>query len=199
MDAVADYGDRSPSRYFGTPLINGQLNEALRFNNYNVTDSNIRYKDSWNQLKTEWEVADGITVHNNLYYLNSQRHWHDVENYAFNPKTGLIDRSSYIEIFHDQQQIGDRMDATFRGHVLGMANEFVAGFDVNRIDFKSTGNSPFGGASSVNALAFDPGYFLSPNATVPSFSSVTNQYALFAEDRLSLTDQWSLIAGGPPG
>ncbi len=190
-----DYGDRSPSRYFGTPLINGQLNEALRFNNYNVLDSNIRYKDSWNQLKTEWEVADGITVHNNLYYLNSQRHWHDVENYAFNPKTGLIDRNNYIEIFHDQQQIGDRVDATFRGHVLGMANEFVAGFDFNHIDFKSTGNSPFGGSSSVNAFAFDPGYFASPNATVPAFSSVTNQYSVFAEDRLSLTDQWSLIAG----
>jgi iron complex outermembrane recepter protein len=191
----ADYGDRSPSRYFGTPLINGKLDESLRFNNYNVLDSNIRYKDSWNQLKTEWNVADGITVHNDLYYLNSQRHWHDVENYAFNPKTDLIDRTSYIEIFHDQQQIGDRMDTTFRGHVLGMANEFVAGFDVNRIDFKHTNNSPFGGSSSVNALAFDPGYFVSPNATVPSFRSVTNEYALFAEDRLSLTDQWSLITG----
>jgi iron complex outermembrane receptor protein len=191
----ADYGDRSPSRYFGTPLVNGRLDESLRFQNYNVTDSNIRYKDSWNQLRTEWEVSDSVTVHNALYYLNSQRHWHDVENYAFNPKTGLINRSSYIEIFHDQQQIGDRMDATVRGHVLGMANELVAGFDINRIDFKHTNNSPFSGTSSVNPVSFDPGQFLSPIPTVPSFSSVTNQYALFAEDRLSVTEQLSLVAG----
>ena len=79
--------------------------------------------------------------------------------------------------------------------MLGMANEFAAGFDFNRIDFKHTNNSPFGGSSSVNPYAFDPGFFQSPNATVPAFSSVTNQYALFAEDRLSLTDRWSLIAG----
>ena len=190
-----DYGDRSPSRYFGTPLVNGRLDESLRFKNYNVTDSSIRYRDSWNQLRTEWEVSDSVTVHNALYYLNSQRHWHDVENYAFNPQTGLIDRSSYIEIFHDQQQIGDRMDATVRGHVLGMANELVAGFDINRIDFKHTNNSPFSGASSVSPVNFDPGLFVSPIPTVPSFSSVTNQYALFAEDRLSVTEQLSLVAG----
>ena len=191
----SDYGDRSPSRYFGTPLINGKLDESLRFKNFNVTDSNIRYRDSWNQLKTEWDVTDAITIHNVLYYLNSQRHWHDVESYAWNPKTGLIDRSSYIEIFHDQQQIGDRMDATLRGHVLGMTNEFVAGFDVNRIEFTHTNNSPFGGTSSVNPTSFDPGLFLSPNATVPAFHSVTNQYALFAENRLSVTEQLSVVGG----
>jgi len=190
-----DFGDRSPSRYFGTPLINGRIDNAIRFNNYNVLDSNVRYQDSWTQLKAEWEVADGVTVHNNLYYLNSQRHWHDVENYTWNPATGLINRASYIEIFHDQQQIGDRMDATFRGHVFGLANEFVAGFDVNHIDFKHNNNSPYGGASSVNPYVFDPGYFNSPNATVPSFRSATQQYALFAEDRLSLTDNWTLIGG----
>ncbi|WP_246669498.1 MULTISPECIES: TonB-dependent siderophore receptor [unclassified Bradyrhizobium] len=190
-----DYGDRSPSRYFGTPLLNGQIDESLRFKNYNVGDSNIRYRDSWNQLRTEWQVTDSITVHNVLYYLNSQRHWRDVESYAWNPAKGLIDRSSYIEIFHNQQQVGDRMDATFRGHVLGMKNEFVAGFDVNRIDFTHTNNSPFSGTSSVNPWSFDPGVFLSPIPTVPSFNTVTNQYALFAEDRLSLTDQWTLIGG----
>lgn len=191
----SDYGDRSPSRYFGTPLVNGKLDESLRFKNYNVSDSNIRYKDSWNQLKTEWDVADGISVHNVLYYLNSQRHWKDAESYAWNAKTGSIDRSSYLEIFHDQQQIGDRMDATFRGHVLGMKNEFVAGFDINRIDFAHTNNSPNTATSTVGLYDFNPGIFLSSKATVPAFKSVTNQYGLFAEDRLSLTDQLSVVSG----
>jgi len=190
-----DYGDRKPSRYFGTPLINGRLEESLRFKNYNVSDSHIRYQDSWNQVKTDWQVADGISIHNTLYYLNSKRHWKDVESYAYNPATGLINRTSYIEIFHDQQQVGDRMDATFRGHVFGMANEFLAGFDVNNISFTHTNNSPYGGASSVNPYNFDPGLFSSPNATVPGYGSVTNQYAVFAENRLSVTEQLSLIAG----
>lgn len=190
-----DYGDRNPSRYFGTPLINGRLDESLRFKNYNVSDSHIRYQDSWNQVKTAWQITDGISVQNTLYYLNSKRHWKDVESYAYNPATGLINRTSYIEIFHDQQQVGNRMDAKFRGHVLGMANEFLAGFDVNSINFTHTNNSPYGGSSSVNPYSFVPGVFNSPNPTIPGYGSVTNQYALFAENRLSVTEQLSLIAG----
>jgi iron complex outermembrane receptor protein len=190
-----DYGDRNPSRYFGTPLINGRLDEALRFKNYNVSDSTIRWQDSWNQVKTEWQVADGISIRNTLYYLYSKRHWKELENYTSNPATGQIDRSTYLEIFHNQQQIGDRMDATFRGHVLGMTNELVAGFDVNRIDFKHTNNSPYGGSSSVDPINFNPGLYFSPDPTTPGFSSVANQYAFFAENRLAVTEQLSLIAG----
>ncbi|MGF6305899.1 iron complex outermembrane receptor protein [Bradyrhizobium sp. i1.8.4] len=191
-----DYGDRSPSRYFGTPLINGSIQDALRFNNYNASDSAIRYQDGWTQFKTEWDVADGIKVNNTIYYLTSERHWRDIENYTWNPKTQLIDRSSYVEIFHDQKQLGNRMDATFSGHVFGLANQFVAGFDVNRIDFTHTNNSPYGGASSVNPYVFDPGsFFATTTATVPGFNAIVNQYALFAEDRLSLTDQLSLVTG----
>ncbi|MDB5654048.1 MAG: TonB-dependent receptor [Tardiphaga sp.] len=190
-----DYGDRNPMRYFGTPLINGQLDSALRFKNYNVSDSTIRWQDSWSQVKTEWQVADGISIRNTLYYLYSQRHWKELENYAFNPASGQIDRSTYLEIFHTQQQIGDRMDATFRGHVLGMTNELVTGFDVNHIDFKHTNNSPYGGASSVDPVNFNPGLFASPDPTIPGFSTVTDQYAFFAEDRLAVTEQLSLTAG----
>jgi len=190
-----DYGDRSPSRYFGTPLINNAIDEALRFKNYNVLDSHIRYQDNWTQFKTEWDIADGISVRDTLYYLTSHRHWHDAETYAWNPATRMIDRSDYIEIFHDQAQLGNRLDATFRGHVLGLANEFVAGVDVNRIDFTHTNNSPYGGSSSVDPFSFDPGLFASPDPTTPGFKTITNQDALFAEDRLKLSDQLAIVSG----
>lgn len=190
-----DYADRSPSRYFGTPLVNGRLDEALRFQNYNVGDASIRYRDNWTQLKTEWDVAEGVSVKNVTYYLSTHRHWKDVESYAYNPLRGNIGRSSYIEIFHDQEQIGNRFDTTFKGHVFGLANEFVAGFDVNRIAFTHTNNSPYAGTSSVPTYNFDPGYFLPLSPTRPSFHTLTTQYGVFAENRLSLTDQLSLIGG----
>lgn len=191
-----DYGNRSPSRYFGTPLINGTIDDALRFKNYNVLDSAIRYEDNWSQFKTEWEPADGVKVQNTLYYLTSRRHWRDVESYTWNPATQLINRNNYIEIFHDQSQVGNRMDATFRGHLLGLANEFVAGFDVNRVDFTHTNNSPYGGASSVSPYAGDMGSFAATTTpTTPGYNAIVNQYALFAEDRLSLTDQLSVVSG----
>ncbi|WP_375778427.1 TonB-dependent receptor [Bradyrhizobium sp. ma5] len=194
-----DYGDRSPSRYFGTPLINGQIQDALRFKNYNAADSAIRYQDSWTQFKTEWDVADGIKVNNTMYYLTSERHWRDIENYTFNPKTQLIDRTSYLEIFHDQKQVGNRMDATFSGHIFGLENRFVTGFDVNHIEFFHTNNSSVPSIptnSSVAPYVFDPGsFFVTKSPTTPGFNANVNQYALFAEDRLSLTDQLSLVTG----
>ena len=104
-------------------------------------------------------------------------------------------RNSYIEIFHDQQQIGDRLDATYRSTLFGFANTLVAGFEVNTIDFKHTNNAPYGGVSNVDPFVFDPGRFLYVNATSPGFRSRTDQYALFAEDRLALTNQLALIAG----
>jgi len=191
-----DYGDRSPSRYFGTPLVNGTILDALRFKNYNAADSTIRYQDSWTQFKTEWDVASGIKVNNTLYDLTSERHWRDIESYTFNPATQLIDRSSYIEIFHDQKQVGDRLDTTFTGHIFGLENRLVTGFDVNHIEFFHTNNSPYSGSSSVNPYVFDPGSFFATTVpTAPGFSAIVNQYSLFAEDRLSLTDKLSLVSG----
>ncbi|HUN96765.1 MAG TPA: TonB-dependent receptor [Bradyrhizobium sp.] len=193
-----DYDNRSPSRYFGTPLINGAIDDALRFKNYNALDSAIHYQDNWTQFKTEWEVANGITVHDTLYYLTSQRHWRDIEDYTYNPATRLINRTNYIEIFHDENQVGNRMDTTFKGHVLGFENEFVTGFDVNRIDFTHINNSPYGGSSSVSPFAVDTGwgsFSATTTPTTPGFNAIVNQYSLFAEDRLALTDQLSFVTG----
>jgi len=193
-----DYDNRSPSRYFGTPLINGTIDDALRFKNFNALDSAIHYQDNWTQFKTEWEIADGITLHDTFYYLSSQRHWRDIEDYTFNPATQLINRTNYIEIFHDENQAGNRMDTTFKGHVLGFENEFVAGFDVNRIDFTHINNSPYSGSSSVSPFAVNTGwgsFFATMAPTTPGFNAIVNQYSLFTEDRLKLTDQLSLVTG----
>lgn len=192
-----DYSDRKPSRYFGTPLINGMLDDSLRFKNYNALDSRIRYQDNWTQFKAEWDVNDSVTVRNTAYTLTSHRRWRDIESYSFNPATGKIDRSDYIEILHDQTQVGNRMDATIHGHLFGFKNETVVGFDVNRIAFTHTNNGPgYGGASSVDLYDFNPGsFFDTTSPTALGFRSVTNQYSVFAEDRLTLSDQLTIVSG----
>ena len=190
-----DYGYQEPMRYFGTPLINNAIDPRLRFTNYNVNDSRIIFKDNFTTFKTEWTPNADVTIRNTAYVLDSHRRYRDAEVYAFIPSTGLIQRNNYIEIFHDQKQVGDRFDATFRGDLFGFRNEFLVGFDVNHIDFLHTNNSPYGGTSFVNPFAFDPGSFLRVNGTSPGYFTSTDQYSVFAEDKLSLTDQFALIAG----
>ncbi|GJE00319.1 Metal-pseudopaline receptor CntO [Methylobacterium isbiliense] len=190
-----DYGYQEPLRYFGTPLIGGRIDPGTRFNNYTVDDSRIIFRDNWTQLKTEWTPSADVTLRNTAYRLTSNRRWRNAETYAFVPATGLIRRSDYVEIFHDQEQIGNRLDATVQGSLFGFRDEFVVGFDVNHIDFLHTNNSPYGGVSTVDPYVFLPGNFLRVNGTSPGYATTSDQYSLFAEDRLIVTDQLSLIAG----
>ncbi|WP_253369281.1 MULTISPECIES: TonB-dependent receptor [Methylorubrum] len=190
-----DYGYQEPLRYFGTPLIGGRIDPRLRFQNYNIDGSRIVFQDNWTQLKVEWSPSDDIVIRNTAYRLLSDRHWRNLESYAFVPSTGLIRRTSPIEIFHHQEQIGNRFDATFKGTLFGFRNEFVAGFEVNHIDFRLRNNSPYRGENTVNPFFFNPGFFSSLDSVRPLYVSSTDQYSLFAEDRLILSDQFSLIAG----
>ena len=190
-----DYGYQEPLRYFGTPLIGGRIDPRLRFQNYNIDGSRIVFEDNWTQLKVEWSPSDDVVIRNTAYRLLSDRHWRNLESYAFVPSTGLIRRTSPIEIFHQQEQIGNRFDATVKGSLFGFRNEFVAGFEVNHIDFGLFNNSPYRGENSVDPFFFNPGFFSSPDSVRPLYRSSTDQYSLFAEDRLILSDQLSLIAG----
>ncbi|GJD31674.1 Metal-pseudopaline receptor CntO [Methylobacterium adhaesivum] len=193
-----DLGYQEPARYWGTPLVDGRILESIRFNNYNVRDAKIVWTDNWTQLKTEWNPSADITVRNTAYRLQSRRQWLDVEQYAFNRSTGRIDRSDYIEIYHQQEQVGNRLDATVRGSVFGFRNEFLAGFDVNHIAFRHTNNFSSEGANlvtSVDPFVYDPGLFPANGRASPAYATSTNQASVFAENRLILTDQLSLLTG----
>lgn len=190
-----DLGYQEPARYWGTPLVNGRIPDSIRFNNYNVRDAKITWADNWTQFKTEWTPTADITVRNTAYRLQSRRHWLDVEQYSFNRGTGRIDRGDYLEIYHQQEQVGNRFDAAFRGTLFGLRNEFLAGFDVNHIAFRHTNNFTFDQTTSVPPTGYDPGLFPVNGRARPAYATQTNQASVFAEDRLILTDRLSLLTG----
>jgi iron complex outermembrane receptor protein len=191
-----DYGYNEPLAYFGAPTINGRVPRDFRNSNFNVDNGLVTFSDNVTQLKAEWNVSPDITLRNTTYYLSSNRHWRNAESYSFNGGTGLLSRFDYIQIYHNQDQIGNRFDATYRSQILGMKNTFLAGVEANHIDFKHTNNSPYDGAFSVvNPYFFFPGSFLHVDPTRPGFRTSTDQTAFFAENRLQVTDQLALIGG----
>ena len=190
-----DLGTQEPARYWGSPLVEGRILDSLRFTNYNVRDAKITWADNWTQVKTEWTPTADVTIRNTSYRLQSRRHWLDVEQYATNRGTGLIDRSDYLEIYHQQEQIGNRFDAVYRGSLFGLRNDVSAGFDVNHIDFRHTNNFYFDQTTSVTATDPDLGYFPSNGRARPAYRTRTDQASVFAEDRLILTDQLSFLTG----
>lgn len=192
-----DYADQSPLRYWGTPLINGRIQDRLRDENFNVRDSKVNYRDAWTQFKTEWDPTEWLSLRNVAYRITSDRHWRNVESYSHVPATGLISRTDYLEIIHDHEQYGNRFDATFRAALGGgMKNEFVAGFDINRTKYGRDHNFTFPDHTSVvDPYNPDPGVFVNVAGTTPEFESDIDQVAFFAENHLTVSKKLSLIGG----
>ncbi len=189
------YGYQRPMRYFGTPLIEGRQSAALRDKNYNVDDSFMRFRDQWTQLDAVWTPNAATTVRSRLYHVASRRDWRNAERYVYDGATGLIDRSDNTAISHDQTQLGWTSDAAFQGRLGGLRNTLSVGFDVSRSRFEHTNNTYSGSSGPVDPYDFDPGHFVSDQPTIPRYRNEAEQFALFAEDRIALTEQWSLIGG----
>ncbi len=190
-----DTGHQNPQKYWGTPLRDGRVDKSLREKNYNVADADIDYLDHWTQFKMDWQLASNLRLRNNAYHFTSNRHWRDVESYALNSATNQVTRTDYIEIYHDQEQIGNRTDLTIDSHLAGMKHQTVLGFDVNRTDFTHINNTPYGGTSTVDVHNPDAGSFINNAGTLPRHTSEVQQYSAFLEDRLVLNESWSLAGG----
>ena len=194
-----DYGDQRPQNNFGTPLINGRLQDSVRNKNYNVRDDQQHYNDQWTRLTTDWQINDAVSAGNELYYLKAQRRWQNAENYNFDTATQQLSRSGYFGIGHQQEQVGDRQTFTFKHSLFGLDSQTVTGVDYNRIRFQLNSNSPFNDVLP-NGQALDlyhpqPGYFESANPYRDQFDSTTKQMSAFAENRTQLSERWSLVTG----
>jgi iron complex outermembrane receptor protein len=190
-----DFGHQRPGEYFGTPTINGAIDESLRDVNYNVGDSDIWYRDNWTQFKLEWQPSSTVRVRSGVHLLATNRHWRDAEEYVFNPDTNLIDRDSFLEIFHKQRQYGDRTDVVVTSKPFGRSNTFAGGFDYNYVTFQHSNNSPYGGSDTTDLANSTRGTFINLAGTLPKYRTRTHQVALFAEDRLAVTGRLSLVGG----
>jgi iron complex outermembrane receptor protein len=190
-----DFGYQEPGEYFGAPTIDGVIDRSRRDVNYNVADANIWYRDSFTQVRLEWQPSANLRVRSGLHVMATNRHWRDAEEYWFDPAPNLVNRDSYIEIFHRERQIGDRTELVTTSRPLGRANTLAAGVDYNYVTFQHTNNSPYGGTSVTDRDNTTPGLFINEAGTVPKYRTHTNQVAVFVEDRLALTSKLSLVGG----
>jgi iron complex outermembrane receptor protein len=190
-----DGGVNDDARYYGVPLRNGKLDDSLRRINYDVSDAVVRYDDRIWRANIEYEVSPHVRLRNETYYLTSNRHWRNTESYAFDAAGTSVVRQDYLEIFHDQEQTGNRFDMTVDGKIGALGNRLVAGIDWYRTRLLHTNNSPYGGSSVVDPYDFDRGEFDSPDPTTPGRRATLQSTAFFVEDALDLTPQWKLVGG----
>lgn len=199
LQLSVDYADTDSATYWGTPLVNGRVPGSIRRNNYNSRgrDAVVAYEDLWPRLHLEWQINDQVQLRSDTYYLTSERHWRNIEAYNYNSVSGQVNRSFYLEIFHEQEQLGQRGDLLFEFDLAGMDNRLNIGGEINRITFSHINNSPFAGSSSVDLLNPVPGSWEETNVseTTRDFDTDTLQYALFMDNLLQINERWHLVAG----
>ena len=197
-----DFGNANPMRYFGTPLIDGKLDTSIRRENYNVSDSVMRFRDNRTALTIDWDVSDTVSIANAAYYITSNRKWRNLETYDWVPPAGgigpgLIARSDNFGIIHDADQFGSQGYVTFAQNFGGgISNNLLIGYDLNQ--FKLNYSHMFASVPQQDQVAltgFNPGLFLDTVGLLPRYRTRTTTWAIYAEDRLELSEQISIVAG----
>lgn len=190
-----DGGVNNDARYFGTPLRAQRFDDSIRRINYNVSDAVVRYDDRVLRAKIEYQASPDIRLRNETYRLTSDRHWRNAESYAFDAAGTSVIREDYLEILHDQQQTGNRLDMTVDGRIAGLPHRTVVGLDWYRTQLVHINNSPYRGSSEVDPYRFDHGVFDSPDPTTPGRQAKLQTTALYVENALDLTPRWKLVGG----
>ena len=189
-----DVLDDDITSYWGTPLVpesfaseplagvvrtdaNETIDRRMSRVNYNVGDDVMQSTAFLTRVKNEWRATPGVLLRNEFYHLSAEREWKNAETYGFNAETNLIDRDRFF-VAHDQSFVGYRVDVEVDQPVGGYANRFVAGLDINSVDFVRP--SFFTRADSVDpfnpvAGAFGP---LTPAEQIADIATV----AFYAED-----------------
>lgn len=191
LELMADYSRQHPERYYGTPLVNGKIDDSLRGQNYNIADGIISYEDTRLRGRVEWRANHWLSLRDEVFSLQADRHWRNVEVYTLNPANSQVTRSSYTDIFHDETQIGNRLEAS----LTGRGHKAVVGWELSKVDFRSTTNAPYGGTSVVSVQDINHGNWSSTNQTLPRFDSETIVQALYFEDAYTINERLELLAG----
>lgn len=195
---TVDFADINPSRYWGTPLVDGQASESLRKQNYNYADAVVQYQDIWSRVHTEWRVNDAVTVRNDTFVINDRREWQNLEEYYY-IGNDTLELMSYLGIVQDQRQIGTRTDMLVTGSLGAMDNRFTIGVEGNVSDLDYLNNFNTGGFDAF----YESPVFGGPLRARPAdaftqldYSTEGRQWAVFFDDVLELNEQLSLVLGG---
>ncbi len=181
--------------YFGTPLINGRVEPRIRDINYNVTDDSVRMDVDWLRARAEWQPSDTLRASLVLFGNREDRYYRNAEVNTWQPDTGMVRRSDYLEISHDQKLRGAVADLTWNHNLFGREHQLVIGVQGDRNDHDRSSDSPFRFTDTVNLLDPQNGIFQSLDVFQPRTATDIDQQSVFVESALTLAPQWQLISG----
>jgi iron complex outermembrane receptor protein len=189
-----DYAERNQWAYIGTPLINGVVREELREINYTSDDSRIPFDDRRITLETSWQVTDTIQLKNTSYFLDADRLWRYPAQYIYRPATNDILRRGFGTYLQHQNQAGDHAELVWDHPLFGMEHTLSTGFDIARLRNERLVDN-YAGTDIIDLYNTTPGIFPGGAISKNYQQSRAEQRSFFAEDRLVVLPNLSLLTG----
>jgi iron complex outermembrane receptor protein len=203
VSARYDWGEQSPMKYFGVPVLNGAFVPEFVGLNFNVADAYVSYKDDSIRVKADLRVSDTTSLRAEIFRLSTDRYWRNTEYYSFDSGTQLVDRWDPLVIGHDMDHTGVRTNLRLAPSGGGVRASI--GFEANEISYARPTN--FGPANpdpidwgndfdTVDPNNFQPGSLLSLTdaPVLPDDMSDVGQFAVFGEAQFHLTERLALVA-----
>lgn len=189
-----DYADREGLEYIGAPLINGKAEKSLRHINYSTYDGEAPFKDKRAQLLIEWQPTEAVSVRNVAFYMRGERLWKYASRFVYQPTTNDILRSGYGTYTQHQDQYTNHTEALWQHSLFGLDNTLSVGLDLAHLSNDRYVDT-YAGSDRVDLRNSNPGRFPNTAITRNYQDMHVDQYAVFAEDRLALTSDLSLLSG----
>ncbi len=198
LSANLVYLDDELPPYFGAPVDRetGEPTEALARSNFNARDGRIEGDELRFSFDADYRMTSDVRFSNRFYAYTGERDWANVESSEFDD--GVVTQRFAFSLDHDQTYFANRSDVTFNHAIMGRASRSVVGLEVSRDDFRSTrsrrpnidrnvGDPQNPDRGTIDAIGFD--------RSESVFETERDTIALFGENRLELTDRFSLISG----
>lgn len=181
--------------YFGSPLINGRLDERLRETNFNILNDRLDMRVNWLRARLNWQINDALALRVQGFGNDEQRDWRNTEAYTADPVTQTVSRADYLEVTHQQELEGAFAELSFTQPLFGLAHRGVIGFQLDRNNHDRLNNSPFRFSDRVALFSPIRGSFRSLDPYGLRTATEIDQRAVFIESALELSPKLKLISG----
>ncbi len=178
-------------------LVRARIVSRTRGLNYNIGNNHSDSVNSFVRLIVDSELGSGFNLRNELYYATQYLDWRNIESTVWNPATQLVDRGSFFLIYRDDEQIGNRLDLSWAGELLGRPNQFLTGLLIERSDqLRNSGQTTVATIvpASVSLTDFNRGYGPYAHGR-KTLNVITDTGAIYVENVFEATDAFKVIGG----
>lgn len=190
--------------YWGTPVLDPaagrlRIDPGIRDRNYNAADGLYAQRVQWLRSIAEWRLNDALQLKNTVYAYDALRDYRNVETYRYTAANTDIVRSGTLLQRHDQDLLGNRLEAVYRGRLAGLPSDWAGGIDLSRNRQTRFPNSLAVPVNTVNPYAFVPEPFFSIAGTSPVYQADRDNrigtVAVYLENRTALLPVLHLVSG----